>query len=107
MLPSTSSDTCTSQKRASASASFSTTGVLDASSAGSIVRHSLPLANTRREAHITKHTIKRQSRKDRGKIFIGRTFRKNGFVGRGETEKAKTWGGAAWGDATCKDEAGL
>jgi len=25
----------------------------------------------------------------------------------GETEKAKTWGGAAWGDATDKDEAGL
>src|SRR5258706_7831639 len=92
MLPSTSSDTCTSQKRASASASFSTTGVLDASSAGSIVRHSLPLANTRREAHITKHTIKRQSRKDRGKIFIRQNLSKKWFRWPGRNRKGKDLG---------------
>src|SRR5436190_10516357 len=44
--PSTSSATFTSQKIASASASFSTTGAFKARSAGSIGRHSSPLAET-------------------------------------------------------------
>jgi hypothetical protein len=57
---------------------------------------------------MTKHTTRRQSRKNRGEIFINETFRKNWFRRSGETEEAKNVAVARLeGDVTDKDEAGL
>src|SRR5712691_9969299 len=79
----------TSQKITSASASFSTTGVLDASSAGSTGRQSSPPANAAKDTHASRQVRAGRIKKRRRDHLMSDSFHYVVSSGSGNLRRIK------------------